>query len=76
MTHRGEQEICDPFHLGDSCINRELYFLFTYPPKFCITTVCNFSWMLQLSQEKARTILLQNFGDKENVMDNKKMVNC
>ena len=32
------------------------------PPKFCITFVFHFSWVLQPSQEKLKTMLLQNFG--------------
>ena len=31
------------------------------PPKFCITSVFHFSWVLQSSQEKLKTILMQNF---------------
>ena len=30
--------------------------------KFCITFVFNFSWILQPSQEKLKTMLMQNFG--------------
>ena len=29
-------------------------------PTFCITFVCHFSWVLQPSQEKLKTILMQN----------------
>ena len=32
------------------------------PPKFCITFVFHFSWVLQPFQEKLKTMLLQNFG--------------
>ena len=32
------------------------------PPKFCVTFVFHFSWVLQLSQEKLKTVLMQNFG--------------
>ena len=31
------------------------------PPKFCITIVSNFSWVYQLSQEKSKTMVMQNF---------------
>ena len=31
-------------------------------PKFCMTFVFHFSWVLQLSQEKLKTMLMQNFG--------------
>ena len=33
-----------------------------YPPKFCITFVFYFFWVLQPSQEKLKTMLMQNFG--------------
>ena len=32
------------------------------PPKFCITFVFHFSWVLQPSLEKLKTTLMQNFG--------------
>ena len=32
------------------------------PPKFCITIVSNFSWVLQSSQEKSKTMVFQNWG--------------
>ena len=32
------------------------------PPKFCITFVLHFLWVLQLSQEKLKTMLIKNFG--------------
>ena len=32
------------------------------PPKFCITFVFHFPWVLQLPQEKLKTMLVQNFG--------------
>ena len=32
------------------------------PPKFYITFVFHFSWVLQSSQEKLKTMLMQNFG--------------
>ena len=31
------------------------------PPKFCIPFVFHLSWVLQLSQEKLKTMLMQNF---------------
>ena len=34
---------------------------FYLPPKFCITFVFHFSWVLQPSQEKLKTLLMQNF---------------
>ena len=33
-----------------------------YPSKFCITIVSNSSWVLQSSQEKSKTMVMQNFG--------------
>ena len=33
-----------------------------YPPKFCITIVSNFSWVLQSSQNQSKTMVVQNFG--------------
>lgn len=48
-----------------------IFFIFTtftyiimhlvYPPKFCITDVSNFSWVLQWSQEKSKTMLMPKF---------------
>ena len=32
------------------------------PPKFCISFVFHFSWVLQPFQEKLKTMLMQNFG--------------
>ena len=32
------------------------------PPKICITFVFHFPWVLQSSQEKLKTMLMQNFG--------------
>ena len=32
------------------------------PPKFCITFVFHFSWVVKLFQEKLQTMLKQNFG--------------
>ena len=36
--------------------------LFVCPPKFYISIVSSFSWDLQWSQEKTKTMLMQNFG--------------
>ena len=37
-----------------------------YPPKqkYCVAFVFNFFWVIQLSQEKLKTMLMQNFGGK------------
>ena len=32
------------------------------PPKFCVTCLFHFSWVLQSSKEKLKTMLMQNFG--------------
>ena len=32
------------------------------PPKFCMTIVSSFSWVLQLSHEKSKTVVMQNLG--------------
>ena len=46
------------------------------PPKFYITTVSNFSWVLQSSQEKSKTMVMQNFGEYTGcIMGSVKMVN-
>ena len=31
-----------------------------YPPTFDITIISNFSWVLQLYQEKSKTMIMQN----------------
>ena len=40
------------------------------PPKqkYCITFVFNFFWVLQLSQEKLKTMHVQNFGGKQGAL--------
>ena len=42
----------------------------TPPPKqkCCITFVFNFFWVLQLSQKKLKTMLMQNFGGKQGAL--------
>ena len=45
-------------------ISRNAPYMSPHPPpphKFCITFVFHFSWVLQSSQEKLKTMLLQNF---------------
>ena len=32
------------------------------PPKFCAAIVSNFSWVLQSSREKRKTMVMQNLG--------------
>ena len=44
------------FHTDDASLPRSCL-----PPK-CITFVFNFSWVIQSSKEKLRTMLMQNFG--------------
>ena len=44
---------------------------FPAPPpkqKYCIAFVFNFFWVLQLSQEKLKTMLMQNFGGKQDAL--------
>ena len=36
--------------------------LFVCAPKFCTSIVSSFSWDLQWSQEKTKTMLMQNLG--------------
>ena len=36
--------------------------LFVWPSNFCVNIVSIFSWELQWSQEKIKTMLIQNFG--------------
>ena len=50
---------------------------FVYPQKFCISIVFNFSWDLQSSQEKLKTMLMQNFwGQTKCIMDNVEVAEC
>ena len=39
-----------------------------YPPKFCKTIVSNFSWVLQLSQEKSKTMVCKILGGKQSAL--------
>ena len=43
------------------CISPTIH-LVCLSPKFCITSVFQFSWVFQPSQEKLKTMLMQNFG--------------
>ena len=54
-----------------------------YPSKFCITIVSNSSWVLQSSQEKSKTMVMQTFGgwvggggEARCIIVYVKMVNC
>ena len=38
------------------------------PSKFCVTFDFHFSWVLQPSQEKLKTVLMHNFGGKEGAL--------
>ena len=42
--------------------------IFFFPQKFCITIVFSFSWNLESSQEKLKTIVMQNFGGNKKLM--------
>ena len=44
------------FHTDDASLPRSCL------PRKCITFVFNFSWVIQSSKEKLRTMLMQNFG--------------
>ena len=35
------------------------------PPKFCITILSNFSWVLQSSREKSKTMIMKIWGVKQ-----------
>ena len=48
---------------------------FCLPPKFCISFVFNFYWVLQSSQEKLKTMPLQYFGGKT-ILGDVQMANC
>ena len=56
-------------HIFIKCCRRHLYISLMHlicpppPPKFCITFVFHFSWVLQPSQKKFKTVLIQNVGD-------------
>ena len=47
------------------------------PPKICITFVFHFPWVLQSSQEKLKTMIMQNFGGQTRcIMGDVEMANC
>ena len=47
-----------------TCTNPIIHF--SYPPKFCLMIVCNFSWVMEMSQEKSKTMYMPNvWGVKE-----------
>ena len=53
-------------HIFIKCCMRHLYISLMHlicPPKFCITFFFHFSWVLQPSQKKLKTVLMQNVGD-------------
>ena len=37
-------------------------------PESCITIVSKFSWVLQSSQEKSKTMVIQSFGGKQGAL--------
>ena len=41
---------------------------FVYPPNFCIAFVFHFPWVLQSSQGKLKTVIVQNFGGQTRVI--------
>ena len=49
---------------------------FVFPPKFCTRVVSSFPWDLQWSQEKTKTMLMQNFGgQRKSIMVFSEMAN-
>ena len=53
-------------HIFIKCFMSHLYISLMHlicPPKFCITFVFHFSWVLQPSQKKLKPVLMQNVGD-------------
>ena len=53
-------------HIFIKCCMRHLYISLMHlicPPKFSITFVFHFSWILHPSQKKLKTVLMQNVGD-------------
>ena len=53
-------------HIFIKCCMRHLYISLMHlicPPKFSITFVFHFSWILQPSQKKLKTVLMQNVGN-------------
>ena len=38
------------------------------PPEFCMTTVSNYSRVLQSSQKKSKTMVMQSFGGKQGAL--------
>lgn len=71
MSHRGEQEICDALHPGDSCTNGESC-------TFCLHIPQNFAQLQFAISPECYSCpkRKQNFGGKESVMGKKKLVNC
>ena len=45
-----------------SATPENIIILFVCPPKFCISIVSSLYWDLQWSQEKTKTMLIQNLG--------------
>ena len=46
-----------------------------FPPKFCITFVFHFFWILQLPQGKLKTMVMQNGGQTRCIMGYVQMAN-
>ena len=59
------RDSCGPLYWNQTC--HCLFYIHyfhtdVYPTKFCIMIVSNFSWVLQSSREKSKTMVMQNFG--------------
>lgn len=58
-------EFCNfvSYYFRNSAFARHpVYMTLCLPPKFCISFLFNFSWVLKSSQEKLKTMLKQNVG--------------
>ena len=56
--------VCTCFTKFTTCTSPIMHLI--CPPEFCITFVIHFSWVLQPSREKLKTMLMQNFGGQIN----------
>ena len=57
------------------CTSPTCTILLVCPPKFCISFVFNFYWVLQSSQDKLKTMAMQHFGGKT-ILGDVQMANC
>ena len=60
---KNEERIVNPFaFIVQQATSENTIILFVCPPKFCIRIVSSFSWEFPCSQEKTKTMLMQNLG--------------